>query len=76
MGNSFEEAKTELADLSLIRLNEESGEISIHRLTQEAFLDRMSKEDRVKTFEMVLRLFRKAFPDRKGHNHLFTRWQL
>lgn len=66
----------ELLDLSLIRINEETGLISLHRLTQRAFFDRMSKEQREDAFRVAFPLLREAFPGRQGHHHLYTRWQI
>lgn len=65
----------ELLDLSLIRINEETSLISLHRLTQLAFFDRMSEQERKDTFQVAFSLLREAFPGRQGHHHLYTRWQ-
>lgn len=73
--SSFENVKMELLDLSLIRINEESGLISLHRLIRAAFFDRMSKHEREDAFKTALTLLRDAFPGRQGHHHLYTRWQ-
>ena len=73
--DSFDNAKTELLSLSLIRINDETGLISLHRLTQAAFFDRMSEHEREETFKVAFSLLREAFPGRQGHHHLYTRWQ-
>ena len=73
--DSFDNAKTELLDSSLIRINNETGLISLHRLTQAAFFDQMSEHERERNFEIALSLLREAFPGRQGHHHLYTRWQ-
>ena len=73
--DNFDNAKTELLALSLISINDETGLISFHRLTQAAFFDRMSEHEREEAFKVALSLLRKAFPGRQGHNHLFTRWE-
>ena len=73
--DSFYNAKTELLGLSLISINDETGLISLYRLTQAAFFDRMSEHEREETFKVALSLLRKAFPGRQGHYHLLTRWQ-
>ena len=61
--------------MSLIRFNDETGLMSLHRLTQAALFDRMSKCEREETFKAALSLLRGAFPGRQGHHHLFKRWQ-
>ena len=71
---SFGNAKTELLGLSLISINNETGLVSLHRLTQVAFFDRMWKPEREEAFKVALLLLREAFPGRQGHHHLWTRW--
>ncbi|KAL8647404.1 MAG: hypothetical protein Q9210_005582 [Variospora velana] len=71
----FENVKLELLNLSLIRINEETGLISLHRLTQHAFFDRMSEQERKDAFKVAFSLLREAFPGQQGHHHLYTRWQ-
>ena len=73
---SFEEAKLELLYLSLIKINPNTGLISIHRLIQEAYLDQMSHESRLSAFTMIFSLLRKSFPPRDGHTHLYKRWAI
>ena len=73
--DSFDNAKTKLLGLSLIRTIDETGHISFYRLTQAAFFDRMSEHQREKTFKVALSLLHKGFPGREGHHHLYTRWQ-
>ncbi|KAI1108245.1 P-loop containing nucleoside triphosphate hydrolase protein [Nemania sp. NC0429] len=70
----FEEAKADLLDLSLIRINSETRLISIHRLVQQAYFDQMTTESRKDALNVTFSLLRKAFPDRKGETHLFNRW--
>ncbi|KAF1957122.1 TPR-like protein [Byssothecium circinans] len=72
----FEEASDRLRDLSLIRINDETGFLAIHRLIQEAYFDRMDAEQKADAFKTALKLLRAAFPGRTGHNHLYTRWQV
>jgi len=72
----FEEASDRLRDLSLIRINDETIFLRIHRLIQEAFFDRMEYEHRIDAFKIALKLLRDAFPGRSGHTHLYTRWQV
>jgi hypothetical protein len=68
----------ELVDLSLIRINDESGFISVHRLTQDEYLDHMSEQDYIEVFQVVCRLVCHTFPRRAsaGAHHLYHRWQL
>lgn len=72
----FEKAKLELLDLSLIKINVETGLISIHRLVQQAYFDQMTAEARLSAFHVICALLRKAFPDREGETHLFKRWAI
>ena len=69
------EAELELRNFSLIRINEETGMIFIHRQTQAAYFDRLAKDQREDAFKAALPLLRKAFPGRTGHFHLYTRCQ-
>ncbi|KAI1171207.1 P-loop containing nucleoside triphosphate hydrolase protein [Nemania sp. FL0916] len=62
----FEEAKLELLDLSLIRINGETGLISVHRLIQQAYFDQMTSQARQEAFYITFMLLRKAFPDIQG----------
>ncbi|KAL8896037.1 MAG: hypothetical protein Q9207_007903 [Kuettlingeria erythrocarpa] len=65
---NFDKVKVELLDLSLIRINEETGLISLHRLTQQAFFDRMSEQERKDAFKVAFALLREAFPGRQGRS--------
>ena len=67
----------ELLDLSLIRINSDTGFISVHRLTQDQYIEHMTKEDRVEAFQVMSHLVCHAFP-RRGNadaHHLYQRWQ-
>ncbi|KAI1130670.1 P-loop containing nucleoside triphosphate hydrolase protein [Nemania abortiva] len=70
----FEKAKLGLLSLSLIRINDETGLISIHRLLQQACFDQMTIESRQDAFNIAFSLLRKAFPNRRGETHLWNRW--
>ena len=35
----------------------------------------MSKHEREETFKAATSVLREAFPGRRGHHHLYTRWQ-
>ncbi|PVH79565.1 hypothetical protein DL98DRAFT_572409 [Cadophora sp. DSE1049] len=71
----LDEAKIELVNLSLITLNGESGLISMHRLTQQAYFDRMTLEDRRSAFKVPVGLLQDNF-SRTAGRHLYTRWKL
>ena len=72
--HGFEDVKVELLDLPLIRINEDTELIPLHRLNQPVFFDRMSKQQSEDAFRLAFPLLREAFPGRQGH-HLSTRWQ-
>ena len=72
---SYDEAKLELANLSLILLNGDASLISINRSIQEAYLDRMSEEDYRVAFKVVVELLQGSF-SRDAGRHLYTRWEL
>lgn len=71
----IDEAKLELVDLSLITVNGETCLISMHRLTQQAYFDRMSLEDRREAFKVLIDLLQDSF-SRTAGRHLYTRWKL
>jgi hypothetical protein len=71
----IDEAKLELVDLSLITVNGETCLISVHRLTQEAYFDRMSLRDRRAAFRVLIDLLQDSF-SRTAGRHLYTRWKL
>ena len=68
-------AKQELVNLSLITLNGESSLISMHRLTQQAYFDRISLEDRRSAFRVTICLLQDSF-SRTAGRHLYSRWKL
>lgn len=70
----FEDAQLKLRDSSLIKINAETGLMSVHRLIQQAYFDRISQNLRCSAFQMMLQLLRKAYPVRDGKMHLFRRW--
>lgn len=47
--------------------------MSIHRLTQEAYFDRMSDTQKLDAYTVVLNLFHNPF-SRKAGSHLYSRW--
>jgi hypothetical protein len=71
----YDDAKSELVSLSLISLNGEASLISLHRLTQQAYLDRMTLEERRGAFRVLIVLLEGSF-SRTAGRHLYTRWKL
>ena len=67
----------ELVDLSLIRINSDTGFISVHRLTQDEYIDYMSPEESIEAFQVICRLICHAFPRRgtASAHHLYHLWQ-
>lgn len=70
----FENAQFKLRDMSLIKINAETGLMSIHRLIQQAYFDRIPHDLRCSAFQMMFQLLRKAYPVREGKTHLYRRW--
>lgn len=66
----------ELLDLSLIRINMDTGLISIHRLIQNAYFDRMDLFSKISAFGVCFTLLRNAFPGRDGESHFYKRWAM
>jgi hypothetical protein len=71
--NRMDDAKLELMDLALIRINEIGTMISVHRLIQLGYLGTSSQKTKAEAFDIAFRLLRHAFPTR-GRGHLFDRW--
>lgn len=71
---SYEEAEEQLLYLSLIKINQDTEVISIHRLTQEAFYFEMNEEQRRDAFELAYRLVCDAFPKRRMGRHMYEDW--
>ncbi|KAI0813767.1 hypothetical protein GGR55DRAFT_702758 [Xylaria sp. FL0064] len=70
----FEKAKVELRDLSLIRINDETGLVSIDPLVQQVYFDQMTIKSRQDAFNVSFSLLRKVFPNRRGETHLYNCW--
>ncbi len=75
MLNRLDKAKLELVNLSLVTLSGESSLISLHRLTQQAYFDRMTLEDRRAALQVLVDLLQDSF-SRTAGRHLYTRWKL
>ncbi|KAI1130884.1 hypothetical protein F5Y10DRAFT_234969 [Nemania abortiva] len=69
----WEDAKIELLDLSLININPRTSFMSIHRLTHDAYFDRINEEQKFAAYSAVLSLLHEPF-SRKAGSHLYTRW--
>ncbi|KAI0104343.1 hypothetical protein GGR51DRAFT_522349 [Nemania sp. FL0031] len=69
----WEDAKIELLDLSLININPQTSFMSIHRLTRDAYFDRINEEQKSAAYAAVLSLLHEPF-SRKAGSHLYTRW--
>ncbi len=75
MIHRLDEAKIELVNLSLITLNGDTSLISMHRLTQQSYFDRMSLENPRSAFKVTVGLLQDSF-SRTAGRHLYTRWKV
>lgn len=71
----YEDAQAQLLLLSLIKINEEKGYISLHRLVQEAYYDCLAEDARRDTFVVVYKLLAKAFPRRAMRRQMYLVWR-
>ncbi|KAK4076770.1 uncharacterized protein Triagg1_4373 [Trichoderma aggressivum f. europaeum] len=69
-----EDAKSELLDASLVRINPETGLMSVHRLLQHAYFLDMSTAARKISIHNILVLLRAYFPKNDGANHFYSQW--
>jgi len=60
--------------MSLIKINEETEKISLHRLVQEAYYYYMSDEQRHGTFRVAYRVLCEAFPKRELRRQMYQVW--
>ncbi|PVH69154.1 hypothetical protein DL98DRAFT_439632 [Cadophora sp. DSE1049] len=72
----YDDAEEELYYKSLIRINADSGTLSIHRLTQEAFYCFLSREQKQEAFLVALQLLSHSFPKRLHGRHLYHSWNI
>lgn len=73
-GERYGQAEQELLYFSLIRINDQSNMMSIHRLTQEAYYYEISDQDRYDAFCVTYHLLCDAFPKRAFGRHLYKSW--
>ncbi|KAK7420402.1 hypothetical protein QQX98_002825 [Neonectria punicea] len=60
--DAYYTARMELWKSSLVTRNKELGLLSLHRVTQDVVIARMSEERRQETFQFAMELLRKAWP--------------
>jgi predicted ATPase len=60
--------------MSLIKINEDTEMISLHRLVQEAYYYHMTDEQRRETFGVAYRLLCAAFPKRELRRQMYQVW--
>lgn len=65
----------ELLDLSLIRINTDTGIISVHRVLQTVFFSQMPLGLQVASFHHAHGVLRSHFPQ-PGPSHLYTEWKV
>ncbi len=66
----------ELLDLALIRVNPDTQLISMHRLIQVAYRDRLSGQLEYDAFKAALGILRSAFPEQGDGRHLRPHWKV
>ncbi|KAH6627517.1 P-loop containing nucleoside triphosphate hydrolase protein [Chaetomium tenue] len=72
--DEYEEAEAQLLHMSLIKINEETEKISLHRLVQEAYYYYMTDEQRHETFGVAYRVLCEAFPKRELRRQMYQVW--
>ncbi|UKZ53095.1 hypothetical protein TrVGV298_006883 [Trichoderma virens] len=72
--NDYAEVEAQLLRMSLIKINEDSEMISLHRLVQEAYYDYQSDTQRHETFQVIYRLLCEAFPKRELRRQMYQVW--
>jgi hypothetical protein len=71
--HSFDDTVAELVDSSLISVNSDTSVMSIHRLIQAAFWDRVEHDDRREHFATALHLISAEFPSKNAAGHMYDR---
>jgi hypothetical protein len=61
--------------MALIKINDDSGMISIHRLIQEAYFYHLSEQERRDTFGVAYRILCEAFPKRIMGRQMYQVWE-
>jgi hypothetical protein len=76
INNRLKDAKSELLDSALIRINAETGFIAIHRVLQSVYFFRMLPDLRISAFEDALGLLRAQYPSKSRSltGHLYAKW--
>lgn len=75
MQNRLDDAKIELLDSSLIRINPDTGAIAIHRVLQNVYFTQMLPDLRISSFQKALGLLRAQYPSKSSSvtGHLYTK---
>ncbi|KAK4208503.1 hypothetical protein QBC37DRAFT_431898 [Rhypophila decipiens] len=71
----YEEAEAQLLHMSLIKINEETEMISLHRLVQEAYFYHQPEHLRRETFGVAYRVLCEAFPKRELRRQMYEVWE-
>lgn len=72
----MQDAKAELFDSSIVRIDATTGNMTIHRLLQNAYFEQMDLDTRVLSFQKALMLLRTQFPSESLNGHSYTKWAL
>lgn len=72
---SYEEAEQQLLYESLVKIDEETEVLSIHRLTQEAFYYFMDDKQKLQAFNAAWQILAHAFPKRDLGRMMFDQWR-
>lgn len=72
----MEDAKAEILESSLAKIDAEAGIMTIHRLVQNAYFEQMNSDTRVLSFQKAVMLLRAKFPGESLNGHLYTKWAL
>lgn len=60
--------------MSLIKINDDTGMISIHRLIQEAYLQHLDESQRQETCRIAYQIMCEAFPKRELRRQMYLVW--
>ncbi|PVH68706.1 hypothetical protein DL98DRAFT_399751, partial [Cadophora sp. DSE1049] len=70
----YDDAEAQLLHMSLIKINDDTGMISIHRLIQEAYLHYLNESQRQETCEIAYQIMCEAFPKRELRMQMYPVW--
>ncbi|KAJ5959309.1 Tetratricopeptide-like helical [Penicillium vulpinum] len=73
--DGYEDAVALLLHQSLIKINSDTGMISLHRLTQEAYYYHLTEKERHDTFHVAYRILCAAFPKRTLRRQMYEVWE-